>query len=291
MVLAVATTAAPSRTPQYGGILGRGPSFSNDLVVRHGFAPGLGSTVTVEQDGFVETTGFEEVDGFQGYGGSSLQGFGGSSVQNFGGSSVQGFGGSSLQGFGGPSAQDFGGPSLQSFSESSVQGYGGGSSVLGSLDCPLGEIRNSDGSCGIPEVSRKIFVFAAQPSRSAPQYPSQSADPEVNIDVILVKTPNGVEGGDPIVVPPPEQRTVVYVLSKRPTAEQSVIEVPSAPEEPEVYFVNYAEGENPSLPGGIDLQSALRQAAVTSGQNIGGNQLSLSYNNNNNQFGYNNNFV
>jgi hypothetical protein len=54
----------------------------------------------------------------------------------------------------------------------------------------------------------------------------------------------------------------VYVLSKRPEAiGQQLIEVPGQLEEPEVFFVNYNEGENPVLPGGIDLQTALSQSA------------------------------
>ena len=54
------------------------------------------------------------------------------------------------------------------------------------------------------------------------------------------------------------------------SAAQSVIEVPSQPSStPEVYFVNYNEGENPQLLDGIDLNTALSQAAQP-GQAIGG---------------------
>jgi len=125
-------------------------------------------------------------------------------------------------------------------------------------ECSSGEVRNSDGSCGVPEVSRKIFVFAAQPTVQPP--PPKQPDPEVNIDVILVKTPGQAGPIDPVVVPPTEQKTVVYVLSKRPQQQQEVIEVPSSVDEPEVFFVNYQPGENPKLPGGIDLETALENA-------------------------------
>ena len=44
--------------------------------------------------------------------------------------------------------------------------------------------------------------------------------------------------------------------------------MPSSVDEPEVFFVNYKDGENPTLPGGIDLQTALTQAATGEGGDI-----------------------
>lgn len=134
------------------------------------------------------------------------------------------------------------------------------------------EVRNSDGSCGVPEVSRKIYVFASKQKFQAPIL-QPAPEPEVNIDVILVKTPEAGGPGEPIVVPPPEQKTVVYVLSKRPEVKPEIIEVPSDVQEPEVYFVNYDDGENPTLPGGIDLRTALSQSNVQSGGIIGSNSF------------------
>merc|ERR1739838_612673 len=47
---------------------------------------------------------------------------------------------------------------------------------------------------------------------------------------------------------------------------QRVIEVPAGPaSNPEVYFVNYGPGENPQLPGGVNLQTALGAAAAPGG--------------------------
>ncbi|KAF2359949.1 protein of unknown function DUF243 [Trinorchestia longiramus] len=152
---------------------------------------------------------------------------------------------------------------------------GGGSSSFGGAyqiptrQCGDGEVLNTDGVCGVPEVNRKIYVFAAKPTFQKP-VAAPIPEPEVNIDVILVKTPESITGAKPIVVPPPEQKTVVYVLSKRPQVGQDVIEVPSVPEEPEVYFVNYDDGDNPILPGGIDLQTALAQASQGQGSLVDG---------------------
>ncbi|XP_018027517.1 uncharacterized protein LOC108682788 [Hyalella azteca] len=155
-----------------------------------------------------------------------------------------------------------------------LQEFGGGRNSFGGYraparECGDGEVLNTDGTCGIPEVKRKIYVFAARPTLHKPITP-KVPEPEVNIDVILVKAPVGTPGGKPIVVPPPEQKTVVYVLSKRPKVGQEIIEVPSVPEEPEVYFVNYDDGDNPILPGGIDLQTALSQAAHAQGNLVEG---------------------
>lgn len=64
-------------------------------------------------------------------------------------------------------------------------------------------------------------------------------------------------------IPAPSGSTfsAVYILNKQPRENQKLIEVPAPPpSEPEVYFINYSEGENPILPNGIDLQTALNAA-------------------------------
>merc|ERR1719315_493509 len=114
-------------------------------------------------------------------------------------------------------------------------------------------------------ISRNIFVFAApgvQPSSNgpAPQIPA----PKVEYNYVFVRAPEGINSGEPIVLPPPQQKTLVYVLSKnQQISGQRVIEVPAGPpQEPEVYYVNYDENENPTLPGGVDLRTALNTAGM-----------------------------
>ena len=88
--------------------------------------------------------------------------------------------------------------------------------------------------------------------------------PRVNHNIVFVRVPEGRGAPEPIVIPPPRQQHIVYVLSKTRPQAQRVIELPPQQQpQPEVFFVNYADGENPQLPIGIDLQSALG-AAVTS---------------------------
>ena len=97
-----------------------------------------------------------------------------------------------------------------------------------------------------------------------------TANPKVHVNYVFVRTQNSAGGSNAVVVPPPKQKTLVYVLNQRAGAQgQQVIEVPSAPVQPEVFFVNYDEGDDTQLPGGVSLQQALSQSAQQ-GQTIHG---------------------
>ncbi|XP_047487250.1 translation initiation factor IF-2-like [Penaeus chinensis] len=141
------------------------------------------------------------------------------------------------------------------------------------VSCLDGEVLNVDGTCSVPQITRHVYVFAA-PDQPAPQGPPPSIPPpQVEHNVIFIRAPEQADAAEPIVVPPPQQQSVIYVLNKRqPTVGgRPVIEVPAPPpSNPEVFFVNYGPNENPVLPGGIDLQSALSSAAPSTGQLIGG---------------------
>ena len=96
-----------------------------------------------------------------------------------------------------------------------------------------------------------------------------TANPKVHVNYVFVRTQNSAGGSNAVVVPPPKQKTLVYVLNQRAgTQGQQVIEVPSAPVQPEVFFVNYDEGDDTQLPGGVSLQQALSQSQQQ-GQTIG----------------------
>ncbi|CAL4099316.1 unnamed protein product [Meganyctiphanes norvegica] len=148
----------------------------------------------------------------------------------------------------------------------------GGSNVLGSgISCDEGEVLNVDGSCSRPVVTRNIFVYAAPEQPRPIQGPVSVPPPKVDYNIVFVRAPESNAAAEPIIVPPPQQRTLVYVLSKKQAdGGQRVIEVPAGPaSNPEVYFVNYGPGENPQLPGGVNLQTALG-AAASPGASIGG---------------------
>ncbi|XP_027223489.2 uncharacterized protein [Penaeus vannamei] len=137
--------------------------------------------------------------------------------------------------------------------------------------CGKGQVRHVDGSCVTPEVSRRVFLYDVPPNEAAVGRPKQIPKPKLQRNVIFVRLPDGAQGPDPIVVPPPRQQHVLFVLNKQSQQNQQVIEVPAPPlSNPEVFFVNYAAGENPTLPSGVDLQTALSSASQGSGRVVGG---------------------
>ncbi|XP_042885041.1 probable H/ACA ribonucleoprotein complex subunit 1 [Penaeus japonicus] len=96
------------------------------------------------------------------------------------------------------------------------------------------------------------------------------ATPKVENNILFVRVPEDAPPSEPIIVPPPKQTNVVYVLNKQEEEAQQVIEVtPHPAADPEIYFVNYQEGENPTLPLGVDLETALSVASAAGGEVIG----------------------
>ncbi|XP_069156470.1 keratin, type I cytoskeletal 9-like, partial [Procambarus clarkii] len=192
------------------------------------------------------------------------------------GSSSAGFGsiGGGAGSFGG-GAGSFGG-GAGSFG-GGVGSFGGGAGSIGGsqfsssvVSCGQGQVRHVDGSCVTPQVTRNLFLYKV-PSATPIIGPRPNVPPpRVEDNILLIQFPEELLSQEPIVVPPPQQRNVVYVLNKRPHHDHKVIHAPG-PEQPapEVYFVNYAEGENPSLPSGGDLQSALNTASEGGGELIG----------------------
>ncbi|XP_042858798.1 ATP-dependent RNA helicase A-like [Penaeus japonicus] len=137
--------------------------------------------------------------------------------------------------------------------------------------CGSGQVRHVDGNCVTPEVSKRVFLYDVPANKAAVGRPKYIPKPKLERNVIFVKLPDGAQGPEPIVVPPPRQQHVLFVLNKQSAQDQQVIEVPGPPvSNPEVFFVNYADGENPTLPGGVDLQTVLNTAFQGSGQVIGG---------------------
>merc|ERR550519_203341 len=137
--------------------------------------------------------------------------------------------------------------------------------------CGQGEVLNVDGNCARPVVSKSVYVYHAPEQEVPYSYPPQVPPPKIEVDIVFVKTPEAADQDEPIVVPPPQKKTLVYVLSKKQEAGgQQLIEIPSGPKvKPEVFYVNYNEGDNQQLPGGISLQDALNSASQT-GQEIDG---------------------
>jgi len=147
---------------------------------------------------------------------------------------------------------------------------GGGSIGGGSIGGGSIGIGGGSGG-GEPEITRNIYLYAAPAQAPAPVGPApQLPARKVHYNFVFVRTSNLAGGAKPIVAPAPQQKTLVYLLSKRPgPGQQEVIEVPHNPTQPEVFFVNYDDGDNTQLPGGVSLQQALSQS-VQQGQVIQG---------------------
>ncbi|KAF2365717.1 protein of unknown function DUF243 [Trinorchestia longiramus] len=130
--------------------------------------------------------------------------------------------------------------------------------------CGEAEVRGVDGRCVRAKITRNFYVFNAPPTPKIPVGPPPYLpDPKVHYNFVFIRSPQTIGSSQPIVLPAPHQKTLVYVLSKRPgVAGQEVIEVSSEPIPPEVFFVNYSPGDDTHLPGGISLQEALGRPAL-----------------------------
>ncbi|XP_066974131.1 uncharacterized protein [Macrobrachium rosenbergii] len=144
---------------------------------------------------------------------------------------------------------------------------------IAATSCGDGQVLHVDGRCVTPQVMRNIYVYDV-PEQPRPVGPRPTIPlPKVEHNILFVRLPEGGGALEPIVIPPPQQKNIVYVLNKGTAVDgQKVINVPAPPKtQPEVYFVNYGDGQNPTLPGGVDLQTALNSAVHQGiGQVIGG---------------------
>ncbi|MCL4137175.1 UNVERIFIED_CONTAM: hypothetical protein GTU68_031993, partial [Idotea baltica] len=157
------------------------------------------------------------------------------------------------------SVESFGG--LQS-----NDGYSSGGSGYRSTPCGPGKLTNALGVCDDVIASRNVFVYQGPHASVNVAPPPYIPKPQVEYNVVLVRTPNKPYGPDPVVVPPPQQKTLVYVLTENDEVQQQVIEVPQSPAlEPEVFYVNHNGVENPILGGGVNLQDALSSFANEQG--------------------------
>lgn len=131
--------------------------------------------------------------------------------------------------------------------------------------CLEGQVPRADGSCVTPEVTRSVYVFGVpETPRPSTTPPPLQPTPRVHEHVLLIRAPERWSAGRPLVLPPPAHKSVVYVLRKElPDEEPQVFDAPvTPPAHPEVFFVDYKDGDNVSLPNGLDLQQALQDATT-----------------------------
>jgi hypothetical protein len=164
--------------------------------------------------------------GFGGsFGGGSGGGSFGSGSSSFASSGGSGFGGGSGSGFGGGSGSGFGGGSGAGFGGGSGGGFGGGTLI-----------------------QKHIYVHVPppEPVEDRPIRVSSAAAPaQKHYKIIFIKAPTPPTPSAPVIPALPaqdEQKTLIYVLVKKPeeAPEFSLPTVaPTQPSKPEVYFIKY----------------------------------------------------
>nr|XP_029733426.1 keratin, type II cytoskeletal 2 epidermal-like [Aedes albopictus] len=160
--------------------------------------------------------------GFSSFGGS---GFGGSS--SFSSAGASSFGGSSSFGGG---ASSFGG------GVSSFGGGGGGGGFGGSFG----------GGSQQAIIQKHIYVHVPppEPEEVRVQRPLQVAPAQKHYKIIFIKAPSAPAYQAPQIPiqPQNEEKTLVYVLVKKPDEQQDIViptPAPTQPSKPEVYFIKY----------------------------------------------------
>lgn len=134
-------------------------------------------------------------------------------------------------------------------------------STLNLDSCSDGKVRHVDGKCVTPIINRRLFLYRVPGNSASINRPQIMREPKVERNFIFVRLPGDVQRREPVILPPAEQQYIVYVLRKQSKQDQRVVDVPAPPpSEPEVFFVNYSDGEEPTLPGGVNFKRSFDSA-------------------------------
>lgn len=115
--------------------------------------------------------------------------------------------------------------------------------VLTKRYCDIGQRQHIDGRCVTAGENFRIFLYDAPERPETLENPPYVPEPSIDSNILLIRLG---EKSSPVIVPPPLQHQVVYILNRQLSPQ--VIEAPTPPPvNPKVYYVNYDEG--------IDLQT------------------------------------
>ncbi|XP_045136954.1 extensin-3-like [Portunus trituberculatus] len=163
-----------------------------------------------------------------------------------------------------PPVNTYASPPVNTYASPPVETYG---NVHGVRPCREGEVLRVDGVCDHPEVTKTVFVFEAPQRPRTYRPPPPIPKPRIHNELIFIRPPEQELPAAPVVVPAPQKKSTIFLLSKKQEHEQQVIQLPPEPHHtPNVYFVHYEDGENPILPDGTDLHSALGQVGLNINQ-------------------------
>ncbi|XP_028141997.1 uncharacterized protein LOC114335911 [Diabrotica virgifera virgifera] len=97
-----------------------------------------------------------------------------------------------------------------------------------------------------PIVQKHVYVHVPPPETDipAPRKPITVAPPQKHYKIIFIKAPTPPTPTAPIIPAQPqnEEKTLVYVLVKKPEPEPEIViptPAPTQPSKPEVYFIRY----------------------------------------------------
>ncbi|KAL4717671.1 hypothetical protein ACJJTC_000820 [Scirpophaga incertulas] len=147
------------------------------------------------------------------------------------------------------------------------------------------------GYSGAPLVQKHIYVHVPPPEpveTRVPRIPAV-APPQKHYKIIFIKAPTPPTPVAPIipVQPQNEEKTLVYVLVKRPEEQPEIIiptPAPTQPSKPEVYFIKYqTQKEAGGVGGGIGggaiggaIGGVIDGGAISSGAVSGGDLSTIS---------------
>ena len=88
--------------------------------------------------------------------------------------------------------------------------FGTGFPVGGRVTCNPGEVLNAVGRCQQAVVSRKVYFFDAPDIPAVVAPPPNIPPPKVDYNYVFLRAPKQPEPLEPIVVPPPKKKTVLF---------------------------------------------------------------------------------
>ncbi|XP_058061796.1 uncharacterized protein LOC131212080 [Anopheles bellator] len=131
----------------------------------------------------------------------------------------------------------------------SVGDFGGGSSSSSSSS-------GGYNYAPVPQIVQKhIYVHVPPPEKEEVYYPRVPtvAPAQKHYKIIFIKAPSPPKPPTPIIPPQPqnEEKTLVYVLHKKPEEPEDIViptPPPTKPSKPEVYFIKYKTQKEKSNP-------------------------------------------
>merc|ERR1712055_941548 len=82
--------------------------------------------------------------------------------------------------------------------------------TLRDSNCAFGEARDQSGNCVRARVTKSIYLYGGFPNQQVRVNPAGPLpEPKIHYNYVFVKAPETSGGAQPLVVPPPQQKTVV----------------------------------------------------------------------------------